>query len=111
MSAARRNLKEADGKARTRRTGTGSKAFTIGNPAMDGDAKYLLGGGGGKSGAARAKEAWLTLGGLSVRRGDACVSGDYPLGNEGGRGGEVSRGHSSSALAEGRAESFIAGWG
>jgi len=37
--AARRNLKETDGEARTRRTGTGS-AFPTGNPAMDGDAPY-----------------------------------------------------------------------
>ena len=56
VSVARRNLKEADGKPRTRRTGTGSKADATGNPAMDGDAKYLLGGGGGKSGEARSKE-------------------------------------------------------
>ena len=42
MSVARRNLKGADAKTRTRRTEAGYKAGPAGNAAMDADARYSL---------------------------------------------------------------------
>lgn len=61
--AARRGLKEATGKARTRRTETGYKAGRAGKAAMDAYAQYFTGTPYGKPGAPRAKALYLTLGG------------------------------------------------
>ena len=43
VSVARRNLKEALGETRTRRTETGTRPIAWGNPAMDGDARSSSG--------------------------------------------------------------------
>ncbi len=101
MSAARRNLKGAEAETRTRRTETGYKASTVGNAAMDAEARYSLGERCGVDPAGpEGKTQRLNLGGLTSCEDTPVKVTTLPLRQRIGTGREKS---AEAVVAAGRA--------